>query len=176
MRFHEGPCFHADCTDIQASRIFATTDPTAWEDLDKTVLPGVMYYANEPKREEDGCKCTHPRADMWFRADGNHVVLIDITGGSAALVKTKREKFRATLVDMQKGQDAKREKGETAVTVHGVILAPAACNQKGPTSTSTKVRVDGHTGPPSTITIVCGRDARELLGGLDQVFRYMTPA
>ena len=64
-----------------------------------------MYYANEPGREEDGCKytvSTHPRADMWFRADGNHVVLIDITGGSAALVKTKVKQFRATVVDMQK--------------------------------------------------------------------------
>jgi len=67
-----------------------------------------MYYAAENGREEDGNNHTHPRADMWFRADGDYVVLIDITGGSAALVETKVEKFRATVVDMQKGQDAKR--------------------------------------------------------------------
>ena len=55
-----------------------------------------MYYAAENGREEDGNNHTHPRADMcvmWFRAAGDHVVLIDITGGSAALVETKVEKF-----------------------------------------------------------------------------------
>ena len=133
-----------------------------------------MYYANEEGRVKNSPCPSHPRADMWFRStDDNNVVLIDITGGSAALVKKKVKKFRATIVAMQKEQDARREKGETAVTVHGVILAPA-CNTSS--RTDDDVRVDDQIGPPSTSTTVCGRGARDLLGGLDQLCRYMTPA
>ena len=61
---------------------------------------------------------------------------------------------------------------ESAVSVNGVILAPAC---KAP-STTDVVGVDDHTGPRSTITTVCNREACDLLGGLDPLFRHMTPA
>ena len=179
LQFHEGPVFHAKCTDIRAGRIFETTDPTVWEaDLVEELVPGVMYYADEEGRVENSPYPSHPRADMWFRSTDDNpthdiVVLIDITGGGAALVKEKVDKLKATILDMQTTEQARRKtQGKKAVTMHGVIIAPA-CNTSSRTD---KVRVDGHTGSPSTITTACGQDARELLGGLDQLFRYMTPA
>ena len=104
---------------------------------------------------------------MWFRStDGNHVVLIDVTGGKEITVTDKVRKLQKTILAMQADQALRKEQGMSAVTVHGVILAPAC---KTPSTHRT-------AGTSSTITTVRGRKARNLLGGLDQLFRYMTPA
>ena len=50
------------------------------------------------------------------------------------------------------------------ITIHGVILAPA--NEENSESHTT---VDG-----SSVLTLRGMDARKYLGGLDQLFRYMT--
>jgi len=133
-----------------------------------------MHHADDEDRVEDSPCPSHPRADMWFRStDDNSVVLIDVTGGGASLVKKKVAKSKATILDMQATEQARRKtQGKKAVTMHGMIIAPA-CDTSSRTD---DVRVDGHTGPPSTITTACGQDARDLLGGLDQTHRYMTPA
>ena len=58
------------------------------------LVPGVMYYADEEDRVENSPYPSHLRADMWFRiTDDNSVVLIDITGGGAFLVKKKVAKL-----------------------------------------------------------------------------------
>ena len=143
--------------------------------LVEELVPGVMYYADEKGRVENSPYPSHPRADMWFRStDDNSVVLIDITGGGASLVKKKVAKLKATILDMQATEQARRKtQGKKAVTMHGMIIAPA-CNTSS--RTDDDVRVDDQIGPPSTSTTVCGRGARDLLGGLDQPCRYMTPA
>ena len=99
---------------------------------------------------------------MWFRSTDKDVVLIDITGGTGATVTEKLAKFRTTIYDLQ----ARQSHGMTGITVHGVVLAPA--DNTTPTET-------GKVGPGYLIT-VCDRDARDLLGGLDQLFQYMRPA
>ena len=51
------------------------------------------------------------------------------------------------------------------ITIHGVILAPADEEENSESCTT----VDG-----SSILTLRGMDARKYLGGLDQLFRYMT--
>jgi hypothetical protein len=53
--------------------------------------------------------------------------------------------------------------GGHGITVHGVVLAPADTN-------ASKTIKGGH----GRVIIERGREAREMLGGLDQLFRYMT--
>jgi len=151
--------FPFQCTDIQSGRIFATQDLEKPNNLDD-LLPNVMYYADEPGRGPN--KYSHPRAGMWFRNAVKDVVLIDITGGTGATVTEKAAKFRATICDLQ----ARQSDEMTGITVHGVILAPA--DNTTPTETE-------EVGLGYLIT-VRERHARDLLGGLDQLFQYMTPA
>ena len=50
----------------------------------------------------------------------------------------------------------------TCTAIHGVILAPAVSES------------DANTVRASDVLSVCGKHARRHLGGLDQLFRYMT--
>jgi len=95
---------------------------------------------------------------MFFRSsDGLDVVLIHVTGGSS---RGKVSSLKKAILKLQADQDAKN----TGVTVHGVILAPA---DKGPSK---------HFAVKSSeciVDTVNGEEARDLLGGLEQLFQYM---
>jgi len=173
VAFHQ-VVFNAKCTGIQAGRIYLTQSqaPGRNQMINLHELEvDVLYYANEPGRGP--CMYTHPLADMWFRTtNGKDVVLIDITGGNKAGVRTKKENFRTHIPRLQQAQQG-HEKAtptpEKAITVHGVILAPAC------TAESSQVDLC----PAGSIVInklmtVCNKEARNLLGGLDQIFKYMT--
>jgi len=173
VAFHQ-VVFDAKCTGIQAGRIYLTQSqaPGRNQMINLHELEvDVLYYANEPGRGP--CIYTHPLADMWFRTtNGKDVVLIDITGGNKAGVRTKKENFRTHIPRLQQAQQC-HEKAtptpEKAITVHGVILAPAC------TAESSQVDLC----PAGSIVInnlmtVCNKEARDLLGGLDQIFKYMT--
>eukprot|EP00038_Savillea_parva_P005186 m.149634 g.149634 ORF g.149634 m.149634 type:complete len:654 (+) comp11672_c0_seq2:1188-3149(+) len=157
IRFHR-KTFKMRCRAMESGRIFPGTATDTFKDV-STLESGVMYYADEGSRGGD-CSLSHPRADMWFRGslEGKDVVvLIDITGGGGATVTRKAKKLTETIQEIQAGRM------ENDVTVHGVILAPADTGA----SATTK---DGR----NMMMIVRGRDARNLLGGLDQLFRYIT--
>ena len=157
VSFNSDATFCAKCTHIRPGRIFETSDPKKWNDL-HDLDTDVMYYADEPGRGASNYRVSHPRADMWFRStNGNHVVLIDITGGIGITVTDKVRKFQKTILAMQADQALRKKRGESAISVHGVILAPA-CEAA---STTDAVGVDDHTGPRSMITTVCDQDARE---------------
>jgi len=152
LAFHRFP-FTVRCKAIKPGRIFPGTNPNMFKDLSE-LEPDVMYFADEPGRDGD-CELTHPRADMFFRSsDGRDVVLIDVTGGRGATEKA--DKLASTIRKMQEEQ-------RKDITVHGVVLAPAD------TTASTTLK-DGR----NRTMVVRGWDARAMLGGLDQLFRYMT--
>ena len=89
---------------------------------------------------------------MFFRTDDGRVVLIDITG-SANQAKAKARKMNKAI---QQYEDATAD-GEGAPQVHGVVLAPAD---------QSKSERSGD------VDVVCGSVARDLLGGLDQLFYF----
>jgi hypothetical protein len=154
LSFNRSP-FSVKCTAIKRGRIFPGTNPNELNDVSK-LESDVMYFADEPVRH-GRCKLTHPRADMFFRSsDGRDVVLMDVTGGRGGSTE-KANKLMSTISKMQV------EQAKNGITVHGVVFAPADTNA------STEIE-DGH----SMVIIVRGREARDMLGGLDQLFRYMT--
>jgi hypothetical protein len=110
----------------------------------------VLYYA----AEKDGLHATHPRADIWFRTTDDEVVLIDIFGGQSP------ENFADKVQNLQDLTDDWNRKLEfKGLTFFGVVLAPS---MPGPSKGTSLDKVQQ----------VLGRDARNLLGGLDQVFRW----
>jgi hypothetical protein len=153
IRFNDST-YEVKCTAIEPHRIFPRDDPNEFIDV-STLEPDVMYFADEPGR--DGLSnLTHPRADMFFRTtNGKNVVLIDVTGGKDAA--TKAQKLGETIAKMQEGQP------KNGITVHGVVLAPADTEMS-----------ETKTFGVNRVNIVRGQKARFLLGGLDQIFQYMT--
>ncbi|KAJ1437706.1 hypothetical protein B484DRAFT_428226 [Ochromonadaceae sp. CCMP2298] len=110
-----------------------------------------LYYA----AEKDGLHATHSRADIWFRTTDEEVVLIDVFGGQNA------EKLANKVQNLQDLIDDWNNKTEFKGlrTFVGVVLAPSIPD---PSARKTLDKVQQ----------VVGSDARELLGGLDQVFRW----
>jgi len=154
LSFNRSP-FAVKCTDIRPGRIFPGTNSNEFNDVSE-LESDVMYFADEPGRDGN-CTLTHPHADMFFRSsNGRDVVLIDVTGGRGGATE-KANKLMSTISKMQV------EQAKNGITVHGVVLAPADTNP------STTIK-GGH----GRVIIVRGREAREMLGGLDQLFRYMT--
>jgi hypothetical protein len=147
--------FAVKCTDIRPGRIFPGTNSNEFNDVSE-LESDVMYFADEPGRDGN-CTLTHPHADMFFRSsNGRDVVLIDVTGGRGGATE-KANKLMSTISKMQV------EQAKNGITVHGVVLAPADTN-------ASKTIKGGH----GRVIIERGREAREMLGGLDQLFRYMT--
>jgi hypothetical protein len=116
-------------------------------------------YANAFFRVEEGPGLeTHPLADAWFRAEINDVdslVLLDFTSGGFESVSNKDENARRWIA-------AERGKVWTQykLGLHVVILAPFALGY----------RQQGKQ--KDNVEVVLGKDARLLLGGLDQVSRW----
>jgi hypothetical protein len=147
---------------IAAARLFRSTDPGKPDIAAiKAMHTDTLYYA----AEKDGLsehKNTHPRADIWFRTPSNQIVLIDVFGGQNATSLAEKVENLQTLINdwntnpLFKKQEYKIDDNE--MTFHGVVLAPG---MPGRSTTA-----DGQ------VHQVLGRDARYLLGGLDQVYRW----
>ena len=119
----------------------------------KALRKDVLYYAAEKGGLSDHHD-THPRADIWFRTTSDQVVLIDISGGQNA------DNHAIKVQNLQGLTDEWNSKPEfEGLTFVGVVLAPS---MPGPSAGAA----------PGEVQQVVGRDARELLGGLDQVFRW----
>jgi len=92
------------------------------------------------------------------------------TTTSESTVKDKVTKFQETFRAMQVDQDTRHKEGKR-------IIAPACPNSRSTSSRRVHTELSLTYGvKPGTITALCGRKARHLLGGLDQFFRYITPA
>ena len=109
----------------------------------------VLYFADEGRG-----KTWHPLADLFFLTNvKKELVLIDVTGGGREAV----DKKVTTLLEWMTRE--KLNLGE--LRPFGVVLAPLDESQHS--------SYDNDTG----IIIVCGEDARDLLGGLSQCFDWI---
>ena len=85
------------CTNIKPGRIFRTNDTAKFDFSD--LQHNTMYYADETGRGEN--KYSHPLADMFFRTEDNHLVLIDIKGATVKTVKSKVTHLAEAIRNMQ---------------------------------------------------------------------------
>ena len=106
--------------------------------------PDVMYYV-----VEGAGRVTHPLCDIFFRTAEGEFVLVDITGGGDTKVEEKKGRL---------SQWIEHNQHKFPYTLHGVVLAPLAT---------------GGSMTHGCVHVVCGGDARHLLGGLSQVFRWL---
>lgn len=142
------------CRRLTAGRLFAGIDHSVYDT--GLLEPGTMYYVDE----RNG-KPTHPLADIFFRSDDNQIVLIDITGGNSHLVKQKLAAHRRWSTRQQR-------KHEEIKFLH-IVIAPMLQNG---TDDGSAGRSDRMMELPNVLA-VRGRAARNLLGGLSQLFYWL---
>jgi len=147
--FSDTPVFKMRCKDLLPGRIF-TSDTNANYNMD-LVKKNVFYYVKGGKNLPN-----HPLADIFFRTKANELVLIDVTGGGRHDAKKKRGKLEKWI-----SSEKSSIKKTTGLDVYGVVLAPVDTSMKSSYDAGTQVMV------------VRGGDAMKLLGGLDQIFRWM---
>ena len=148
MNFND-QSFIIKCDDLCPGRIFPNTST---RDIDADVNwmeHNTLYYVEE---EQGGP--THPLCDLFFCTKRRELVLIDVTGGNDGLVKEKMSKL-AHWIEDNKGKILDKDK--VAYKLHGVVLAPAAT---------------GVSKTQNNVHIVCGMEAKKIMGGLAQVFPY----
>eukprot|EP01042_Synura_sphagnicola_P002626 gene2626-3176_t len=112
-----------------------------------------MYYADESK---DKVKTPHPLADFFFVSDNKELVLVDISEGRGKMVRRKEKNLTKWIA-----QETQNITDNYGLTVHGVVIAPLDYTSESSDGEDTHVQV------------VRGRDARVLLGGLDQLLWWM---
>jgi len=153
LKFTEqAPEFKIQCARLKDGRFFTGSDLETYDATPENLKEDEIYYVDEPPGTEK-----HPRADIFFRTN-NEVVLIDI-GGSL------REDEISEKSSMLRKWILQTQPSESAVTFHGVVLAPFV------DGASTSDRFIKHR--KSTMTVVCGEDAPSLLGGLRQLARWL---
>ena len=136
--------FKIECKDLVPGRLFPQHDTSIDFNMDE-FEPDVMYYV-----VEGAGKVTHPLCDIFFRTAEGEFVLVDITGGGDTQVEEKKGRL---------SQWIEHNQHKFPYTLHGVVLAPLATG--------------GSMTHHDCVHAVCGGDARELLGGLSQVFRWL---
>lgn len=145
IEFLPGSTFQITCRELLPGRLFPGGERSNYET--NAVKSDVVYYA----QEREGLP-THPVSDIFFRTRKGELVQVDITGGSDGLVKKKEDNMRQWIQQEQKNV--------ADFALHGVVLAPA---------------VNGVSTSHGVVQVVRGQDARRLLGGLSQVFRWFVP-
>jgi hypothetical protein len=139
------------------SRLFPGTDKSVYNL--GWVEPGVFYHAEERAHGQP----PHPLADAWFRCsvDGEpSLVLLDFAGGTEVGVAEKYDKACRWIA-------AEQPKNENE-SLYVVILAPFA------DETVTKAMIKKQkTEDEIDVQVVYSEEARQLLGGLDQVSRWL---
>jgi hypothetical protein len=202
---HSGRLFPKNYTSNFAPGFFYRKDtPSARKPTRETMRDDVIYYALEGSQAPAAGKSTrspnntssspaaenpsHPLCDIFFKAlheeSGRPVlVMVDVTGADKRAVSDKPPVLTSQHAQMllvngkqrvvdfkssrlnqwiaeQKGQ-GKSFKDTGIHAIYGVVLAPNAAQ--------------GVFKPLDYVDVVCGDDARKLLGGLQQVFRWMVP-
>jgi len=136
------------------SRLFPGTNNSVYNL--SWVEPGVFYRAEE---RVHGLP-PHPLADAWFRCSVDEVpslVLLDFAGGNEVGVAKKYDKACRWIAAEQPNNENE--------SLYIVILAPFA------DETLTEPLIT--EGENTRVQVVYGKEARRLLGGLDQVSRWL---
>ncbi len=152
LNFYEDE-FTIKCSQLAPARLFPGDDSSICDTA--FLRQDVLYYADE----RNG-KPTHPLADIFFITRKQQLVLVDVAGGDDNKVMQKRKNLLAWIEACGGCING--------YTLHGVVLAPNDITGK----TSSKTRVP-NTNESSAVEVVRGRDARRLLGGLDQIFVWL---
>ena len=143
-------------TSIEGHRLFDADDPKDPNiESIKGVKEGVLYYARE--KETGGRNeytYSHPWADIWFRTTSNQIILIDVFGGqNEKTYLTKVKKLQNLIDHLMKKPELE------GLAFEGVVLAPGFPGSSTPAE-------------PGKVHRVLGDEARGLLGGLGQVYRW----
>ena len=137
------------------SRLFPGTDKSVYNL--SWVEPGVFYHAEERAHGQP----THPLADAWFRCSSvgkvPSLVLLDFAGGTEVGVAGKYDRACRWIAAEQPNNENE--------SLYIVILAPFA------DETLTKPMIT--EGENTRVQVVYSEEARRLLGGLDQVSRWL---
>jgi hypothetical protein len=151
--FVDQPGFNIGCKSLKPAR-FTGTDSTFIDiDLLQKMQQNTMYYAHG---KEEG-QATHPVANLFFKTKENDLVLIDIAGGGKANVAEKEKNLINWIETV-----GRKMLDETLITdIHCIVLAP---NVK---SVDSSYNCKAHVG------VVRGMDALSLLGGLQQISRWL---
>jgi hypothetical protein len=161
LRFSD-TSFEFACAAIQPGRIFeqqAQTTCSLIGDRVQELQDGILYFA-----DEDGP--SHPRADMWFRTQhlgGKPVLVLVEVGGT-----DDEEKGRKKVQTMQ--STLAEEQGKCGLGLVGVVLLP---NVELGSIEEGHLEDTDLVGMNSCVTIVTGREARRLLGGLVQLLTWL---
>ena len=145
--------FTFQCSELAPARLFPGDDSSICDTA--FLRQDVLYYADE----RNG-KPTHPLADIFFITRKQQLVLVDVAGGDDNKVMQKRKNLLAWIEACGGCING--------YTLHGVVLAPNDITGKP----SSQTRVP-NTNESSAVEVVRGRDARRLLGGLDQIFVWL---
>ena len=124
----------------------------------KVLESGVVYFANEPGRGD--AKDSHPLVDIMIRTDDNELILIDVTASPLRSTSKSGSKVGKLKAFIEEHQGTVLQQAQ--LKLHGVVLAPFDDNWERGSFTR------------GDVSAVCGQDARELLGGLDQIFRWFS--
>jgi len=184
------PLFDVRCPELLHGRIFHGDNNMAFTVHDKTVNDNTVHdntvgdsTGDVPvlalDTVEHGCLYyttdRHPLADLFFRTDtGKDLVLIDITGGAQDLTLQKARRLQEWIKKAQPVIKKTTKPGSKQITVHGVVLAPGAATPTSGGEVNDKI-LGAQTVKElarQRVYVVCGNDARDFLGGLDQVYRW----
>ena len=143
--------FTIKCKQIQARRIFPFNDTSV---VDTSFLrKNVMYHALVERNGLD----THPLADLFFITGDKELVLVDIAGGG------NEQNVQKKMIKLLKWIESNGGCVDNYI-LHGVVLAPNINHA------SESRRVQNTL--DSVVEVVRGSDARNLLGGLNQIFEW----
>ena len=152
-------CFKVSCTKIAGTRIFDDNTMESFNpDHLKVLESGVVYFANEPGRGD--AKDSHPLVDIMIRTDDNELILIDVTASPLRSTSKSGSKVGKLKAFIEEHQGTVLQQAQ--LKLHGVVLAPFDDHKTRGSFTR------------GDVSAVCGQDARELLGGLDQIFRWFS--
>eukprot|EP01042_Synura_sphagnicola_P000934 gene934-1049_t len=113
---------------------------------------GAMHY---PSMYGKKVETVHPMFDLYFKSDDSQLVFLSITGSGPLRTEKKREELSNWIERQGRNFD------HCSGGVYGVVLAPQ--------DTSAESVYDGE----KRMMVVRGKDARALLGGLNQVYWWM---
>ena len=141
------------CKEILGGRLFDSNDRGSFNMQEaKNLSKDTIYYADESKRG----KASHPFGDIFFRTDRDEIVLIDITG---TVGRSKFDKKGRKLAEWTKQA---HEQESAGLSFYGVVLAPLLDGESAMYENS------------DNVVMICGEEARCLLGGFVQCMAWFT--
>jgi hypothetical protein len=153
LKFGQFSAFRIACKEVLGGRLFDSHDRGSFSMQEaKNLFKDTIYYADESKRG----KSSHPFGDIFFRTDRDEIVLIDVTG---TVGRSKFDKKGRKLAEWTKQA---HEQESAGLSFYGVVLAPLLDGESAMYENS------------DNVVMICGEEARRLLGGFVQCMAWFT--